>query len=169
MDSDRESLLEYLGWSRRLGLSGSLCFYASDLGNLPIIVSYPITSLMLFVHLHIVWQNRILSSRIYGLVSGGSSIQWDLVWRLYRPLRGLFPVTAVKGPKHSHRRGVRSIVYAGSAPGHTDCCGIHRSDSPVGLHNPPCGLTSTVGPSLPGFTIALCVDSLLCYRIDHAA
>jgi hypothetical protein len=28
-----------------------LCFHASDLGNLPITVSYPITSLMLFVHL----------------------------------------------------------------------------------------------------------------------
>jgi hypothetical protein len=34
---------------------GSLSFHASDLGNLPIIVSYPITSLMFFVHLHIVW------------------------------------------------------------------------------------------------------------------
>jgi hypothetical protein len=55
MDSDRESLLEYLGRSRSPDLSGSLCFHASDLGNLPIIVSYLITSLMLFVHLHIVW------------------------------------------------------------------------------------------------------------------
>jgi hypothetical protein len=32
-------------------------------------------------------------------------------------------------------------------------------------HNPPRSWTSTVGPSLPGFTIASCVDSLLCYRI----
>jgi hypothetical protein len=55
MDSDRESLLEYLGSSKSPGLLGSLCFHASDLGNLPIIVNYPITSLMLFVHLHIVW------------------------------------------------------------------------------------------------------------------
>jgi hypothetical protein len=34
----------------------------------------------------------------------------------------------------------------------------------LGLHNPPCGWTGTVGPSLPDFTIAPCVDSLLCYR-----
>jgi hypothetical protein len=36
----------------------------------------------------------------------------------------------------------------------------------LGLHNPPRSWTSTVGPSLPSFTIAPCVDSLLCYRID---
>jgi hypothetical protein len=35
----------------------------------------------------------------------------------------------------------------------------------LGLHNPPCSWTGMVGPSLPGFTIAPCVDSLLCYRI----
>jgi hypothetical protein len=34
----------------------------------------------------------------------------------------------------------------------------------LGLHNPPCSWTCTVGPSLPDFTIAHCVDSLLCYR-----
>jgi hypothetical protein len=34
----------------------------------------------------------------------------------------------------------------------------------LGLHNPPCSWTGTVGTSLPGFTIAPCVDSLLCYR-----
>jgi hypothetical protein len=39
----------------------------------------------------------------------------------------------------------------------------------LGLHNPPHSWTSTVGPCLPGFTIAPCVDSLLCYRIDQAA
>jgi hypothetical protein len=39
----------------------------------------------------------------------------------------------------------------------------------VGLHNPPHNWTSTVGPSLLGFTIAPCVDSLLCYRIVQAA
>jgi hypothetical protein len=37
----------------------------------------------------------------------------------------------------------------------------------LGLHNPPCSWTGTVGPSLPSFTIAPCVDSLLCYRIDQ--
>jgi hypothetical protein len=35
----------------------------------------------------------------------------------------------------------------------------------LGLHNPPLIWTGTVGPSLPGFTIAPCVDSLLCYRL----
>jgi hypothetical protein len=34
----------------------------------------------------------------------------------------------------------------------------------LGLHNPPHSWTDTVSPSLPGFTIAPCVDSLLCYR-----
>jgi hypothetical protein len=33
----------------------------------------------------------------------------------------------------------------------------------LGLRNPPCSWTVTVGPSLPNFTIAPCVDSLLCY------
>jgi hypothetical protein len=33
-----------------------------------------------------------------------------------------------------------------------------------GLHNPPYRWTGTVGPSLPSFTIAPCMDSLLCYR-----
>jgi hypothetical protein len=58
-------------------------------------------------------------------------MQWDLVWRLYKPLRGLFPVTAAKGPRHSHRRGVGGIVYARGALGHTNCCGTHMSDNPV--------------------------------------
>jgi hypothetical protein len=35
----------------------------------------------------------------------------------------------------------------------------------LGLHNPPRSWTGTVGPSLPDFTIAPCVDSLLCYRL----
>jgi hypothetical protein len=35
----------------------------------------------------------------------------------------------------------------------------------LGLHNPPCSYTDALGPSLPGFTIAPCVDSLLCYRL----
>jgi hypothetical protein len=39
----------------------------------------------------------------------------------------------------------------------------------LGLHNPPRSWTDTVSPSLPGFNIAPCVDSLLCYRIDQAA
>jgi hypothetical protein len=39
----------------------------------------------------------------------------------------------------------------------------------LGLRNPPHSWTSMVGPSIPGFTIAPCVDSLLCYRIDQEA
>jgi hypothetical protein len=35
----------------------------------------------------------------------------------------------------------------------------------LGLCNPPCSWTDTVGPSLPGLTIAPCVDSLLCHRL----
>jgi hypothetical protein len=34
----------------------------------------------------------------------------------------------------------------------------------LGHCNPPRSCISTVGPSLPDFTIAPCVDSLLCYR-----
>jgi hypothetical protein len=34
----------------------------------------------------------------------------------------------------------------------------------LGLRNPPCSWTRTVGPSLLDFTIAPCVDSLLSYR-----
>jgi hypothetical protein len=36
------------------------------------------------------------------------------------------------------------------------------------LRNPPHSWTGMVGPSLLSFTIAPCVDSLLCYRIDQA-
>jgi hypothetical protein len=35
----------------------------------------------------------------------------------------------------------------------------------LGLCNPPRSWTGTVGPSLPNFTIAPCVDSLMCYRL----
>jgi hypothetical protein len=38
----------------------------------------------------------------------------------------------------------------------------------LGLRNPPRSWTGTVGPSLFGFTIAPCVDLLMCYRIDQA-
>jgi hypothetical protein len=34
----------------------------------------------------------------------------------------------------------------------------------LGFHNPPQSWTGMVGPSLPDFTIAHCVDFLLCYR-----
>jgi hypothetical protein len=35
----------------------------------------------------------------------------------------------------------------------------------LGLHNPPRSWIGMVGPSLPSFTIAPFVDSLLCYRL----
>jgi hypothetical protein len=35
----------------------------------------------------------------------------------------------------------------------------------LGVHSPPHNWTGTVGPSLPGLTIAPYVDSLLCYRL----
>jgi uncharacterized membrane protein YkgB len=35
----------------------------------------------------------------------------------------------------------------------------------LGLRNPPHSWTGMVGPSLPDLSIALCVDSLLCYRL----
>jgi hypothetical protein len=38
----------------------------------------------------------------------------------------------------------------------------------LGLHNPTRSWTNMVGPSLPGFTMAPYVDSLLCYTIDLA-
>jgi hypothetical protein len=34
----------------------------------------------------------------------------------------------------------------------------------LGLHNPPRSWTGMVGPSLPGFTIAPSMDSMMCYR-----
>jgi hypothetical protein len=34
----------------------------------------------------------------------------------------------------------------------------------LGQHNPPRNWTDMMGPCLPDFTIAPCVDSLLCYR-----
>jgi hypothetical protein len=39
----------------------------------------------------------------------------------------------------------------------------------LGLCNPPRSWTGMVGPTLLGFIIAPCVDSLLCYRIDQIA
>jgi hypothetical protein len=39
----------------------------------------------------------------------------------------------------------------------------------LGLHNQSHSWTGRVGRSLPGLTVAPCVDSLLCYRIVQAA
>jgi hypothetical protein len=60
------------------------------------------------------------------------------VWRLYRPLGGLFPVTAAKGPRHNHRRGIGGIVYACSAPAVRIVVIPAGVTILLGLHNPPC-------------------------------
>jgi hypothetical protein len=39
----------------------------------------------------------------------------------------------------------------------------------LGLYNLPRSWTGIVDPSLPGFTIAPCVDFLLCYKIVQVA
>jgi hypothetical protein len=39
----------------------------------------------------------------------------------------------------------------------------------LGLRSPPRSWTGAVGPCLAGFSIAPCVDSLLCYRIVQVA
>jgi hypothetical protein len=44
---------------------------------------------------------------------------------------GLIPMTAVEGPRHSHRQGVKGIVYTRDTAGRTNCCGTHRGDSPI--------------------------------------
>jgi hypothetical protein len=121
---------------------------------------------MLFVHLHIIWYNQILSCCIYGPMSGASSMQWGLVWRLYKPLRGL--------PYDVRQWNVLDIAIdevSGALSMHAAPAAIWTVVVPagvtvlLGLRNPPHSWTSTVGPSLPDFTIAPCVDSLLCYRL----
>jgi hypothetical protein len=77
-------------------------------------------------------------------------------------------VTIGKGPRHSHQRGVGGIVYARSPAGHTDCVVPIGVIVQLGHRNPTHSWTGMVGPSLPGFTITPCVDSLLHYRIDQA-
>jgi hypothetical protein len=95
----------------------------------------------------------------------GSSMQWDLMWRLYRPLRGL--------PCDIRQQKVLDIAIdevSGALSMHAVPLAIQTVVVPagvtvlVGLPNPPCIWTDMVGPSLPDFTIAPCVDSLLCYR-----
>jgi hypothetical protein len=78
-------------------------------------------------------------------------------------------VTTREGSRHSHRQGVGGIVYACSAPTIRIVVVSVGVTVLLGLRNSPHSWTSTVDPSLPGFTIASCVDSLLCYRIDQTA
>jgi hypothetical protein len=78
-------------------------------------------------------------------------------------------VTVGEAPRQSHRRGVGGIVYARGAPAIWIVAVPAGVTVLLGLHNSPRSWTGTVGPSLPSFTIAPCVDSLLCYRIDQVA
>jgi hypothetical protein len=92
-------------------------------------------------------------------------MQWDPVWRLYRPLGGL--------PSDVPQRKVLDIAIdevLGALSMHAVPPAIRTVVVPrgvivmLGFHNPPCSWTGTVGTSLPTFTIAPCVDFLLCYR-----
>jgi hypothetical protein len=93
-------------------------------------------------------------------------MQWDPVWRLYIPPQRPFPCDV------RHQKVVDIAIDEVS--GHCLCTG-HRQPYRLfvvpagvivllGLRNPPCSWIGMVGPSLPGFTIAPRVDSLLCYR-----
>jgi hypothetical protein len=92
-------------------------------------------------------------------------MQWDLVWQLYTPLRGL--------PCDVRQRKVLDIdidEVSGALSMHAVPPAIRTVVVPagvtvlLGLPNPPCSWTDMVGPSLSDFAIAPCVDSLLCYR-----
>jgi hypothetical protein len=92
-------------------------------------------------------------------------MQWDMVWQLYRPLGGL--------PCDVQQRKVLDIAIdevSGALSMHAASPAIRTVEVPtrvtvlLGLRNPPYSWTGTVGPSLPYFTIAPCLDSLLCYR-----
>jgi hypothetical protein len=53
------------------------------------------------------------------------------VWRLLLDPLKVNRFDQAEDPSYCSRRGVAGIVYAHGAPGHTDCCGTRRSDSPV--------------------------------------
>jgi hypothetical protein len=96
-------------------------------------------------------------------------MQWDPVWQLCRPLEGHFPVTAGEGPRHSHRGGVGGLSMHAAPPATQIVVVPVRVTILLRLHNSPRSWTGMVGPSLTSFTIAPCVDYLLCYRIDQVA
>jgi hypothetical protein len=94
-----------------------------------------------------------------------SSMQWDPVWWLYRSLRGL-PCDVQKWKFLD----IAIDKVLGALSMHVVPPAIRTTVVPegvtilLGLRNPPCSWTNPVGPSLPDFSIAHCVDSLLCYR-----
>jgi hypothetical protein len=77
-------------------------------------------------------------------------------------------MTAAESPRHSHRRGVGALSMH-TVPSAIRIVVVSAGVTGLlGLCNPPRSWTDMVGPSQPGFIIAPCVDSLLCYMIDQA-
>jgi hypothetical protein len=164
MDSDRESLLEYLGWSRSPGLLGSLYFQASDLGNLPIIVSYPILcSLCIYIsygrirYCLIVYTVPCLGDHLCSGTQCGfytdPSESFSLWWQQKVLDRA---IDEVSGALSMHAAPLAIQIFV-----------VHAGVTVLlGFCNLPRSWTGMVGASLPGFTIAPCVDSMLSYRID---
>jgi hypothetical protein len=92
-------------------------------------------------------------------------MQRDPVWRLYKPFGGL-PCDV----RHWKILDIAIDEVSRALSMHVVPPAIQTVVVPtgvtvlLGLRNPPCSWTGTVGPSLPDFTIAPCVDSLLYYR-----
>jgi hypothetical protein len=102
---------------------------------------------------------------MYGPISGGSSVRWNLVWQLYRPLKGLpcdVRQRKVLGKAIDEVSGALSMHV--TPPAIQTIVVPTRMTILLGLRNPPRSWTGTVDPSLTDFTIAPCVDSLMCYR-----
>jgi hypothetical protein len=78
-------------------------------------------------------------------------------------------VVAAEGPRHIHDEASGALSMHTAPPAIQIVVVLAGVIVLLGLHNPPRSWTNTVGPSLPGFTIAPCVDYLLCYRIDQVA
>jgi hypothetical protein len=169
MDSDRESLLEYLGRSRCPSLSRSLCFHASDLGNLPIIISYPITPLCYLCiyisygrirYCHVVYMVPCLGDHLCSGAKCGDCAEPSEIISLWWQGKVLhIAIDEESGALSMHV--VPPAIWIVVVPA--------RVAVMLGPRNPPCSWIDTVCPSLLGFTVAPCVHSLLCYRIDQTA
>jgi hypothetical protein len=55
----------------------------------------------------------------------------DLVWQLLLDPSKVTHFVQAEDPRQRSRWGVGGIVNAHGAPGHMDCCGTRKSDSPV--------------------------------------
>jgi hypothetical protein len=91
------------------------------------------------------------------------------VWRLLLDPLKVNRFDRVEDPRQRSRQGVRDIVYVHGAPPIWIVVVPIGVTTLLGLRDPPRNWTSMVSPSLPGFTIAPCVNSLLCYRIVQTA